>query len=446
MMRRTLWQRAVRYGGMAGLAAATAAGCHLLPVQRINPGLDPRGLGRHGARAAATPGRDVAMAASTPPPRPAGADAAGVPLPELPLQPITDQDALATVTAPTPLLDAALTRAQQLDQAALETPAASPGVVPASAEVVEPPGTAQAPSTPSPTTAPDLAGTSAGGEAPVPAEPPPTELALTPTPEPATAEPAPVAPAEAAPATEPTAVPAAEPIAADPEQAWNDGLESLRSLARARLASAPDAARPPWALRVGLLDWMTGQPAAAAPDVEHPLWPVVLSLLAEAGEEAPGTAAPADPDLHAVALAIESRLPFEIADLQLCRKVRSFGNFDPLEPAQASPAQTLTLYCEMEGLSFEPVAAGGFRSRLAATLEIRDAAGETPRWTLDLGAAEDLCRKRRRDFYVNYRVTLPGPETLPPGAYRLALVQRDELSGKTARREVPLTVVPARPE
>ncbi len=71
---------------------------------------------------------------------------------------------------------------------------------------------------------------------------------------------------------------------------------------------------------------------------------------------------------------------------------------------------------------------------------MRPAQGETPIWSQDLGTADDTCRRPRRDYYINYRLTLPGAEILPPGSYRLLLIQKDALSGRAAQRETTLSI------
>ena len=55
-----------------------------------------------------------------------------------------------------------------------------------------------------------------------------------------------------------------------------------------------------------------------------------------------------------------------------------------------------------------------------------------------LGTADDVCHHRRRDFYVNYRITLP--ESLAPALYELRLLQDDLVGNQSAARTVALTV------
>jgi hypothetical protein len=83
---------------------------------------------------------------------------------------------------------------------------------------------------------------------------------------------------------------------------------------------------------------------------------------------------------------------------------------------------------------------GRFRARLASRAEIRGAGAGELVWTGVLGTADDFCQRRRRDFYVNYRMTIP--ESLAPGSYELRLIQDDLVGGQSATRTVGLVIAP----
>ena len=77
---------------------------------------------------------------------------------------------------------------------------------------------------------------------------------------------------------------------------------------------------------------------------------------------------------------------------------------------------------------------------MASSVDVVPLGEETPLWHVTMGTAEDTCSRRRRDYYVNSRLTLP--ETLRPGSYQLRLTQKDELAGRTTSRTLPLIIVP----
>jgi hypothetical protein len=201
--------------------------------------------------------------------------------------------------------------------------------------------------------------------------------------------------------------------------------------------SSPGA--PNWAVRERLLAWL------AEPDIDPD---------ARTGEElAQGRAVlkglgaildlsgPRDlraADIRQAITALESRSPLEVTDLKLCLAVHGFGSFDAIDPVERKPGQAVVLYCEMAGVAYEPMGAA-YRSRLSGQVEIIPEGSNQPAWSQPLGAAEDVCRKRRRDYYVNYRVTFP--ESLAPGRYRVRITQKDQVSDSTAVRETPLTLV-----
>jgi hypothetical protein len=296
-----------------------------LPVHRVDHAIDPRTLGRE-VRSFTGPITGTEPASY-------GADA--VPLPPLPLQPVSEQEALGP--SQTPLLDAALARAQALQDATITEP--SQPADPDSPQPVDSPPTAATSAPDDPPPMPDVAG------------PPPVEA---------------IEPAE-------------DNTADDP----------------------PAAESPPPAKEATT--------AEAAPPAETADAPVL-----------------------------------EVAELRICRKVFGFGRFEPVEGDTCQSGGSLLLYCEMQGLSYEPAgeaAVGPYRSRLDSTVEIREPTGLEPVWSQHLGAAEDVCRRPRHDYYVNYRLTLPNADTLPPGAYRLRIVQQDALTGAEARREVPIRIL-----
>lgn len=82
---------------LVALGWLTVVGCHRLPFHRVDPSLDPR---------AVTAGQRPSPARLT-----LADETAGVPLPALPLRPVSDREALGAAES-TPLLDAALARAQ----------------------------------------------------------------------------------------------------------------------------------------------------------------------------------------------------------------------------------------------------------------------------------------------------------------------------------------------
>jgi len=181
-------------------------------------------------------------------------------------------------------------------------------------------------------------------------------------------------------------------------------------------------------------------PATPAVQPTDPITPVEKEKRPEepALRDQPRAADP-PPTIPASVSASENGDTPGISELRLCRKVTGFGSFEPLNETSVKAGQTVLIYCEMTGLRYEPKD-DGFVSRVSSRIEIRPAGGGPIRWEHELGAGEDVCRRRRHDYYVNYRVELP--KSLAPGSYDLRLTQTDLLANRSTSAEMPLNITP----
>ncbi len=366
-----------------------AAGCQQLPVPRANtaPIHLPMPL----------------PAGDRPSPNPSEGDAptVGEGLPPLPGSPLAPPTTTSLKPTPTPIIDEAVARldaSQALELAStatvegLESTPATGGVDPSSCDACDLPEAQPEPSVASSVASPreKKAAGAARIDPEKPAEPP------------------------------------------SPREVWREGLEKLRSVAQdqARGNAAPAQL---WPLRARVLDALADDEAGSA------LWKTLLtSLLPEDGDSAAVEPAVARRIKEAVA-ALEDQAPLEIADLRLCRKVNGFANFEPLDASSCKAGQPLIVYCEVAGLRSRPVG-DAFHSRLSSRVELLVRDGGKPVWSQVLGTAEDQCRRRRRDYFVNYRITLP--DDLPPGDYDLRLTQTDEIAARSATSGIKLTIRP----
>jgi hypothetical protein len=219
-----------------------------------------------------------------------------------------------------------------------------------------------------------------------------------------------------------------------PKDAWRSGLTDLRRAAD-RLAGEPGASAE-WGIRSRVLGWLAGDTEGRP---EGATWSTVLTALTSAtGPETPEPATLSRQVRDAVD-ALEGLAPLEVTELTLCRRVFGFMLHEPVDANALKAGQPVLLYCEMRGLRYEPLGEQ-VRSRLGSRVEIVRAGGGEPVWTETLATAEDICPRRRRDYYVNYRVLLPA--NLPPGSYTLRLTQTDLLADRSATSSAPLVVVP----
>ena len=420
--------------------AAVAPGCQRLPIRGFEPA-DEKPLNST-VTGAVDRGERQSKPAELPP------------LPSVPLVPkdstnVAPAPAPAAEPAPTPLLDAAISRANHLDEVVREVD--DEGVegteVPDLKESVETTPSPQPAKTPPPSPAPSSkesdqppivsAPEETGGleHAPKLAPEEMTRIELPPLGTP----PAPIARSPlstgtaglfAPPPVEPAQPRTLDLAPTDPRDDWNQGLERLRELARLRADQAGDEAEA-WSIRARLLDHLAG---ADDPDgANGEAWTSVLIALSTApSAETPDQSVLSLRMIEAVD-ALEALQPLRITEFMLCRKVLGFGAFEPLDPMTIRSGQPIILYCELSGLryAFED---GTYRSRITSKLELVKGEGGQVVWSLPLGSADDLCRRRRRDFYVNYKVNVP--TSVPPGPYRLRITQTDLVGQQTTDTEL----------
>ncbi len=218
---------------------------------------------------------------------------------------------------------------------------------------------------------------------------------------------------------------------------WRDGLNRLRGLALHRAGEPTDSAQA-WAIRSRVLDWLAGEGTDASGETGR-AWNSVLATLSTAtGPETPDPAT-LGYHLHAAVEALESYAPIEITALTFCKKIDGFGHYEPIDAPTVRPGQPMLVYCEMSGLKYEPDH-DGYRSRLSSRLELIPAEGGDVVWSEELGTAEDACRRRRRDYFVNYRIVIP--TKLSPGSYSLRLTQTDLVANRLVAASLPFVVKP----
>lgn len=129
-----------------------------------------------------------------------------------------------------------------------------------------------------------------------------------------------------------------------------------------------------------------------------------------------------------------------VSVIALCRKVVTFGSYEEMASEDfvaGRPIQTI-VYSEIRNLKAENSGeAGMFETRLSTRLEALTADGKSV-WQREEPEIVDHCRRRRTDFFIAQRITLP--PTLPAGEYVLKVLVEDKLSGKVGEASQPFTV------
>lgn len=128
-----------------------------------------------------------------------------------------------------------------------------------------------------------------------------------------------------------------------------------------------------------------------------------------------------------------------IPTVSLCRRVTTFGVYEPMKPDAFLAGHTThtIVYCEIENFKSEATDDGSYRTVLASRLEVFSAAGQSM-WVREEPEVEDVCRRRRADFFLAQRVSLP--PTLPAGDYVLKVTITDKLSGLVGGADCLFTV------
>ena len=128
-----------------------------------------------------------------------------------------------------------------------------------------------------------------------------------------------------------------------------------------------------------------------------------------------------------------------VSAIALCRRVVTFGVYDEMDEADlvaGSAVQTI-VYCEIRNLQSQATGDGLYETRLGTRLELLTAEGRSM-WQSEEPEIVDRCRRRRMDFFIAQRVTLP--PTLPAGDYVLKVLVEDKLSGRANEATYPLAI------
>jgi hypothetical protein len=125
-----------------------------------------------------------------------------------------------------------------------------------------------------------------------------------------------------------------------------------------------------------------------------------------------------------------------LRNLAFARKVYGYGAIETFDSDLFSPGQQVSLYVEVENYHSHSTEKG-FCTLLGSTYEILNDQGQRVAGS-EFPDVDDCCRSRRRDFHIQYGLSLP--EKLPPGRYRLQLVVKDRQSDKRGHATVEFEI------
>jgi hypothetical protein len=125
-----------------------------------------------------------------------------------------------------------------------------------------------------------------------------------------------------------------------------------------------------------------------------------------------------------------------LRSLSFCKNVYGYGAIEPYDSDTFAPGQQVSLYVEVENYHSKS-SEKGFCTSLGATYELLDDKGKRVSGG-DFPDVDDCCRSRRRDFHIQYGLSLPG--NLTPGRYRVELVIKDRQSDKLGHATTPFEI------
>jgi hypothetical protein len=127
----------------------------------------------------------------------------------------------------------------------------------------------------------------------------------------------------------------------------------------------------------------------------------------------------------------------DVRNLAFCPQVFSFGNYVEFTPAEFRPGQEVLLYAEIDHFAVEPKP-HGFETELQGSYQIFDAAGRRVA-EHTFPPEKELCRNRRRDYFIPFRMYLP--KRMDPGPYTLQLTIEDLKGRKFGQSSIRFGVV-----
>lgn len=142
-----------------------------------------------------------------------------------------------------------------------------------------------------------------------------------------------------------------------------------------------------------------------------------------------------------------------VSNLAFCRRVTSFGVYEPFTAAGAksaaaatlrqtpqyefTPNQEVLLYAEVRNFTSVHTE-NGYHTLLRPSYQIFDAQGRRLGSVVELDESHDYCRRPRADFFVCYHIYLP--TRIDPGAYKLKLTIEDVHGRKVHENSIDFSI------
>jgi hypothetical protein len=128
----------------------------------------------------------------------------------------------------------------------------------------------------------------------------------------------------------------------------------------------------------------------------------------------------------------------DVRNLAFCPQVFGFGNYVEFSPYEFRPNQEVLLYAEIDNFAAES-RPDGYETELQGSYQIFDITG---RRVADhvFPPEKEVCRNRRRDYFVPFRMYMP--KRIAPGPYTLQLTVEDLKGRKFGQASIRFAIVP----
>jgi hypothetical protein len=136
---------------------------------------------------------------------------------------------------------------------------------------------------------------------------------------------------------------------------------------------------------------------------------------------------------------LRSQAELSIPTVALCTSVRTFGDYDPIDPARfaAGRAHEVILYCEVQNFASQLDDKQTWQTRLTKDAVLYTESGMSV-WSDKTETVTDSARQRRHDFFIVKKMKIPA--NLAVGRYLLKVSIVDQQASRVAEATMPLVI------
>ncbi len=196
-----------------------------------------------------------------------------------------------------------------------------------------------------------------------------------------------------------------------------------------------------------ILQLLTGRteealrPIPGISSVEQDYWSAQLFTLAtyldhHRQPDDPRRAAAAAGQLEEAVSKLREMGTLSLRNLAFCKEVYDFGAYETYSSNRFKRGQPLSIYAEVENYRSQQTEQG-YTTSLASSYEVLNEQGKRIDGR-EFPKVEDTCRRRRRDFHIQYMLDLPA--NIPSGKYQLQLLMKDLQSDKRGQAMIAFEI------